>query len=89
MQMPGLYGPYNGLYRGKRAATGQELLSAAELKEMWVMKVSNLTCFMRGIGAIDESFAIQKEFLRTSAANRLIGEVVQSRRRPLLGPSPG
>ena len=27
--------------------------------------------------------------LRISAANRLIGEVVQSRRRPLLGPSPG
>ena len=27
--------------------------------------------------------------LCTSAANRLIGEVVQSRRRPLLGPSPG
>ena len=26
---------------------------------------------------------------KTSAANRLIGEVVQSRRRPLLGPSPG
>ena len=26
---------------------------------------------------------------RRSAANRLIGEVVQSRRRPLLGPSPG
>ena len=26
---------------------------------------------------------------RTSAANRLISEVVQSRRRPLLGPSPG
>ena len=25
----------------------------------------------------------------TSDANRLIGEVVQSRRRPLLGPSPG
>ena len=25
----------------------------------------------------------------TSAANRFIGEVVQSRRRPLLGPSPG
>ena len=24
-----------------------------------------------------------------SVANRLIGEVVQSRRRPLLGPSPG
>ena len=27
--------------------------------------------------------------VRNSAANRLIGEVVQSRRRPLLGPSPG
>ena len=27
--------------------------------------------------------------LSISAANRLIGEVVQSRRRPLLGPSPG
>ena len=26
---------------------------------------------------------------QTSAANRLIGEVVQSRRKPLLGPSPG
>ena len=26
---------------------------------------------------------------RSSAANRLIGEVVQSQRRPLLGPSPG
>ena len=26
---------------------------------------------------------------RISAANRSIGEVVQSRRRPLLGPSPG
>ena len=27
--------------------------------------------------------------ISTSAANRLIGEVVQSQRRPLLGPSPG
>ena len=27
--------------------------------------------------------------LVSSAANRLLGEVVQSRRRPLLGPSPG
>ena len=27
--------------------------------------------------------------IMTSAANRLIGEVVQSRRRPLLEPSPG
>ena len=32
---------------------------------------------------------LEEEGPRTSAANRLIGEVVQSRRRPLLGPSPG
>ena len=31
----------------------------------------------------------EEEGTRTSAANRSIGEVVQSRRRPLLGPSPG
>ena len=31
---------------------------------------------------------LQSAGVRISAANRLIGEVVQSRRRPLLGPSP-
>ena len=30
-----------------------------------------------------------RDHQQVSAANRLIGEVVQSRRRPLLGPSPG
>ena len=29
-----------------------------------------------------------QQYIRTSAANRLIGEVVHSQRRPLLGPSP-
>ena len=32
---------------------------------------------------------LQERCDQSSAANRLIGEVVQSRRRPLLGPSPG
>ena len=32
---------------------------------------------------------LQQQGIKDSAANRLIGEVVQSRRRPLLGPSPG
>ena len=32
---------------------------------------------------------LHDEDIEDSAANRLIGEVVQSRRRPLLGPSPG
>ena len=35
-------------------------------------------------GKIDMKMSFQ-----VSAANRLIGEVVQSRRKPLLGPSPG
>ena len=34
-------------------------------------------------------YLFEVERQQTSAANRLIGEVVQSRRRPLLGPSPG
>ena len=33
--------------------------------------------------------AVTRMNIGTSAANPLIGEVVQSRRRPLLGPSPG
>ena len=32
---------------------------------------------------------VQAVLVSSSAANRLIGEVVQSQRRPLLGPSPG
>ena len=31
----------------------------------------------------------QERTIINSVANRLIGEVVQSRRRPLIGPSPG
>ena len=38
--------------------------------------------------SIDEWVEVWGELV-FSAANRLIGEVVQSRRRPLLGPSPG
>ena len=34
-------------------------------------------------------FFLYSIFIFNSAANRLISEVVQSRRRPLLGPSPG
>ena len=35
------------------------------------------------------ALVLSKVMVRTSAVNRLIGEFVQSRRRPLLGPSPG
>ena len=36
-----------------------------------------------------DTYEIQTTDCAASAANRSIGEVVQSRRRPLLGPSPG
>ena len=39
--------------------------------------------------SIRDGGIVTKSGDRSSAANRLIGEVVQSRRRPLLGPSPG
>ena len=39
-------------------------------------------------GGDEESWSQGEDRRWTSAANRLIGEVVQSRRRPLLGPSP-
>ena len=49
-------------------------------KNIEIAKKEVLTCI--GITLFDRSVMV-------SAANRLIGEVVQSRRRPLLGPSPG
>ena len=36
-----------------------------------------------------EKLKLKSNCVLTSAADRLIGEVLQSRRRPLLGPSPG
>ena len=46
-----------------------------------------------GAGHIEEDedylYNLERARLQASAANLLIGEVVQSRRRPLLGPSPG
>ena len=40
-------------------------------------------------GVIIVSHIEAYNYIKASAANRLIGVVVQSRRRPLLGPSPG
>ena len=42
-----------------------------------------------GEGGEGKRYGKRIDLIRNSAANRLIGEVVQSRRRPLLGPSPG
>ena len=50
-------------------------------------KNSILTQFIRHMNQNAVSLCLR--LVQTSAANRLIGEVVQSRRRPLQGPSPG
>ena len=68
VQMP-LYNPFhlNGMYayshgRKKRSADN---IDAQELKDLWTAKVSNLTCFMKGMGVIDEEYNIQMDFLKT------------------------
>ena len=70
VQMP-LYNSYNSypffnnLYsygRGKRSA---DSIGAQELKDLWTAKVSNLTCFMKGMGVIDDQYNIQMDFLKT------------------------
>ena len=49
--------------------------------------------FTTGLAETDQEVVtlngVEPGMISGSAANRLIGEVVQSRRRPLLGPSPG
>ena len=57
---------------------------------------SDLTLFWSDVSYLHASVTLHlerqvtgKSSVPTSAANRLIGEVVQSQRRPLLGPSPG
>ena len=55
---------------------------------VWNQKTEKLArnslMFADGVSVTSPAQGVQ-----VSAANRLIGEVVQSRRRPLLGPSPG
>ena len=48
-----------------------------------------LSCQLFGIENFSSQLKVGHWSVITSAANRSIGESVQSRRRPLLGPSPG
>ena len=59
-------GGMNSLYAHgrKKRASDAEWINASELKELWTMKVSNLTCFMKGMGVIDDNYNIKKDFLR-------------------------
>jgi len=51
-------------YGRKKRAADMEYIGAQELKDLWTAKVSNLTCFMKGMGVIDDQYKIQKEFLK-------------------------
>ena len=48
----------------KKRSSDADWISASELKELWVYKVSNLTCYMKGMGVIDDNYNIKKDFLR-------------------------
>ena len=68
--MPTMYNPSfpyaNSLYYGrKKRSSDMEYIGAQELKDLWTAKVSNLTCFMKGMGVIDDQYTIQKEFLKS------------------------
>ena len=65
---------------------GEEREERAELVAEMDTKIRELTA---AVTSKDQELERLKETVRISAANRLIGKVVQSRRRPLLGPSPG
>ena len=61
----------------------------------WIVGASALEMCLANCTWLDNKVAnraqccIHTTKVQSSAANQLIGEVVQSRRRPLLGPSPG
>merc|ERR1712079_252485 len=67
VQMP-VYNSYpflNTMYSYGRRKRAAEYIDAQELKDMGTAKVSNLTCFMKGMGVIDDQYTIQKEFLKS------------------------
>ena len=67
VQMP-VYNSYpflNTMYSYGRRKRAAEYIDAQELKDMWTAKVSNLTCFMKGMGVIDDQYNIQMDFLKT------------------------
>jgi len=60
------FGGFNTLYAHgrKKRSSDADWISASELKELWTKKVSNLTCYMKGMGVIDNNYNIKKDFLR-------------------------
>ena len=71
------------LYRWK--VSNREVTCGEDIMILWSLQLLQLLPATK-MGVM--TFPLLWQVL-SSAANRLIGEVVQSRRRPLLGPSPG
>ena len=64
-------------------------LSRAEEKEAMKTNNNKLANYIDNVRRLQKENAKMIRQIEVSAANRSIGEVVQSWRRPLLGPSPG
>ena len=77
---------------GKPRGAGVMEFNTVELAKKAIDKMHRFEFKGRKI-VVKEDFDVDRDrcgrIITGSAANRLIGEVVQSRRRPLLGPSPG
>ena len=56
------FGSHATRFYGKRMA--EDTMSAQELLDKWTMKVSNLTCYFKSMGVIDDDYKIKKDFLR-------------------------
>jgi len=66
VQMPYNAHPFfNNMFQYGRRKRSADNIDAQELKDLWTAKVSNLTCFMKGMGVIDDQYNIQMDFLKT------------------------
>ena len=79
----------DGVVRFPHAASPRARLAAVDVERGLVGAAVTLRTRLVLVLEHLDTCNIQSVNINISAANRLIGDVVQSRRRPLLGPSPG
>merc|ERR1712050_728396 len=62
--MHNMHNPY-AAYRGKREVEAEEFKQqAAQFKEDWECKISNLTCVLKTMGVIDDEYKMNLEFIQ-------------------------
>jgi len=62
--MHNMHNPY-AAYRGKREVDAEEFKQqAAQFKEDWECKISNLTCVLKTMGVIDDEYKMNLEFIQ-------------------------